>query len=105
MHAEDITMSGKPTMLSWTDFPPDFVVWKLNPTARRHLQPGPRERRSTFLETLIRFIQTIEAKTLIPGHGPILEPSVLWLYILYFSQLTNDIKKALSAGWTLRETL
>ncbi len=59
----------------------------------------------TFLGTLIRFIQTIEAKTLIPGHGPILEPSVLWLYILYFSQLTNDIKKALSAGWTLRETL
>ena len=59
----------------------------------------------TFLGTLIRFIQTIEAKTLIPGHGPILEPSVLWLYLLYFSQLTNDIKKALSAGWTLEETL
>jgi hypothetical protein len=42
---------------------------------------------------------------LIPGHVPILEPSILWLYILYFSQLTNDIKKALSAGWTLEETL
>jgi hypothetical protein len=32
MHAHDIPMSEKPTMLSWTDFPPDFVVWKLNPT-------------------------------------------------------------------------
>jgi cyclase len=59
----------------------------------------------TFLGTLIRFIQTIEAKRLIPGHAPILESSVLWSYILYFSQLTNDIKRALSAGWTLEETL
>jgi len=59
----------------------------------------------TFLETLTRFIQTIEVKTLIPGHGPILEPSVLWQYTLYFSQLTIDVRSALSAGWTLEETL
>ncbi len=59
----------------------------------------------TFLGTLARFIQTIEVKTLIPGHGPILEPSILYLYMLYFSQLTNDVKRALSAGWTLEETL
>jgi cyclase len=59
----------------------------------------------TFLGTLTRFIQTIEVKTLIPGHGPILEPSILWQYTLYFSQLTIDVKKALSAGWTLEETL
>jgi hypothetical protein len=25
--------------------------------------------------------------------------------MVYFSQLTHDIKKALSAGWTLEETL
>ncbi len=59
----------------------------------------------TFLGTLTRFIQTIEVETLIPGHSAPLGPSDLWLYMLYFSRLTNDMKKALSAGWTLEETL
>ncbi|OGP68859.1 MAG: hypothetical protein A2170_07820, partial [Deltaproteobacteria bacterium RBG_13_53_10] len=54
----------------------------------------------TFLGTLIRFIRTIEVERLIPGHAPILGPSDLWLYLLYFSQLTSDVKKALSEGWT-----
>jgi cyclase len=59
----------------------------------------------TFLGTLTRFIQTIEVETLIPGHSAPLGPSDLWLYMLYFSRLTNDMKQALSAGWTLEETL
>ena len=59
----------------------------------------------TFLGALIRFIHTIEVERLIPGHAPILGPSDLWLYLLYFGQLTSDIKKALSAGWTLEETI
>lgn len=59
----------------------------------------------TFLGTLTRFIRTIEVETLIPGHSAPLGPSDLWLYMLYFSRLTNDMKKALSAGWTLEETL
>ncbi len=37
-------MSGKPRLLSWADFPPDFVVWKLNPTgcklSTEELAPG-----------------------------------------------------------------
>ncbi|HYB75123.1 MAG TPA: MBL fold metallo-hydrolase, partial [Candidatus Sulfotelmatobacter sp.] len=37
-------MSGRPKMLSWADFPPDFVVWKLNPTgcilSTKELAPG-----------------------------------------------------------------
>jgi cyclase len=59
----------------------------------------------TFLGTLTRFIQTVEIETMIPGHSAPLGPSDLWLYMRYFSQLTNDMKKALSAGWTLEETL
>jgi len=59
----------------------------------------------TYLGTLTRFIRTIEIETLVPAHAPILGPSDLWLYMVYFSQLTQDIKKALSAGWTLEETL
>lgn len=59
----------------------------------------------TFLGTLTRFIQTVEVGTLIPGHSAPLGPSDLWLYMAYFSQLTNDMKRALNAGWTLEETL
>jgi cyclase len=59
----------------------------------------------TFLGTLTRFIQTIEVETLIPGHSAPLGPSDLWLYMLYFSRLTNDMKKAMSSGWSLEETL
>jgi cyclase len=59
----------------------------------------------TFLGTLTRFIQTIEVETLIPGHSAPLGPSDLWLYMVYFSQLTNDMKRALNAGWKLEETL
>ena len=59
----------------------------------------------TYLGTLTRFVQTIEVEKLIPAHAPILGPSDLWVYLVYFSQLTHDIKKALSAGWTLEETL
>ena len=37
-------MCEKPKLLSWSDFPPDFVVWKLNPTgctlATKELAPG-----------------------------------------------------------------
>jgi cyclase len=59
----------------------------------------------TYLGTLARFVRTIEVETLVPAHAPIQGPSDLWLYMIYFSQLTNAIKKALSAGWTLEETL
>jgi len=59
----------------------------------------------TFLGTLTRFIQTVEIRTLIPGHSAPMGPSNLWLYMTYFSQLTNDMKRALKAGWTLEETL
>jgi hypothetical protein len=42
---------------------------------------------------------------MIPAHAPIQGPSELWRYMLYFSQLTHDVKKALGEGWTLEETL
>jgi len=50
-------------------------------------------------------IQTIEIETLVPGHSAILGPKDLWLYMHYFSELTNAMKKALSRGWSLAETL
>lgn len=59
----------------------------------------------TYLGTLTRFIQALEIEKLIPAHSHILGPGDLWAYMHYFSELTNDVKKAVGAGWTLEETL
>lgn len=59
----------------------------------------------TFLETLTRLTRTIAAGQLVPGHSAPLEASVLGLYMLYFSRLTADTKRAVREGWTLEETL
>lgn len=59
----------------------------------------------TFLGTLTRMIQTIRIETLVPAHSAILGPKDLWLYMLYFSELTNEMKRAVASGWSLEETL
>jgi cyclase len=59
----------------------------------------------TFMEMLSRFVRTIEVETLIPAHSPLSGPSILWRDMTYYARVTNAVKKALSAGWTLRETV
>ena len=59
----------------------------------------------TFLETLGRFVRTLEVETLIPGHSPLSGPSVLRRDMTYYSRVTDAVNKALSAGWTLQETI
>jgi len=59
----------------------------------------------TFMETLARFVRTLEVETLIPGHSPPGGPSVLWRDMTYYARVTSAVNKALSSGWTLRETL
>ncbi len=59
----------------------------------------------TFLETLGRFVRTLEVETLVPGHSPLSGPSVLWRDMTYYARVTDAVNKALSAGWTLQETI
>jgi hypothetical protein len=59
----------------------------------------------TFMETLARFVRTLEVETLIPAHSPPAEPSILWRDMTYYARVTSAVNKALSEGWTLRETL
>ena len=59
----------------------------------------------TYLGTIARFVRTLDVETLVPAHAPIHGPGDLRAYMAYFAQLTNDVKKALGAGWTLEETL
>ncbi len=58
-----------------------------------------------FLETIVRFVKSLDVETFIPAHSPIGGPSTLWKDITYFARVTSTVKKALNDGWTLQETL
>ena len=58
----------------------------------------------TYLATLSRFAQTLELETLVSGHAPLSDAGVLGQYMLYFSDLTNGVRKAIGAGLSLQET-
>jgi len=60
---------------------------------------------ATYMETLARFVRTLEVDTLVPAHSPLSGPSVLWGDMAYYARLTSAVNKALSAGWTLQETM
>lgn len=58
-----------------------------------------------YLEMISRFVQTLEVEKLVSGHAPISGREVLGKYLLYFSEVTQEVNKALGAGWSLEETL
>jgi cyclase len=58
---------------------------------------------ATFMETLARFIRTLEVETLVPAHSPLSDASVLWRDMAYYARLTNAVNRALSEGRTLQE--
>lgn len=58
-----------------------------------------------YLAMISRFVQALEVETLVSGHAPVSGRDVLGKYLLYFSELTHEVKKALSAGLSLEETL
>ncbi len=60
---------------------------------------------ATFLGTLTRFVQRLENETLIPAHRPPAGPELLGDYLVYFSEVTGEVRKAISAGCSLEETL
>lgn len=58
-----------------------------------------------YLAMISRFVQTLEVEKLVSGHAPVSGREVLGKYLLYFSDVTHEVKKALAAGWSLAETL
>ncbi|MDP6364678.1 MAG: hypothetical protein QF787_00815, partial [Nitrospinota bacterium] len=50
-------------------------------------------------------VQRLENETLIPAHRPPAGPELLGDYLVYFSEVTGEVRKAISAGCSLEETL
>ena len=59
----------------------------------------------TYMNSIARFAQTLEVETLIPAHNPISGPELLGGYMQYLSDLTQAVRGAVSAGWTLAEAM
>jgi len=57
----------------------------------------------TYLATLARFAQTLAPETLVSGHAPLAEASVIGRYMMYFGDLTHAVKKAIADGLSLEE--
>lgn len=59
----------------------------------------------SYLAMISRFVQTLDVERLVSGHAPVSGREVLGNYLLYFTEVTHQVKKALGAGWSLEETL
>ena len=59
----------------------------------------------TYMNSIARFAQTLEVETLIPAHNPISGPELLGGYMQYLNDVTQAVRGAVSAGWTLAETM
>ncbi len=58
----------------------------------------------TYLATLEKFAQTLAPETLVSGHAPMSDATIIGRYITYFSELTDAVKAALGEGLSLEET-
>ncbi|MDH5748506.1 MAG: MBL fold metallo-hydrolase [Rhodospirillales bacterium] len=58
-----------------------------------------------FRETLKRFIETLDVEVLVPAHRTMVGAELLQEYLVYFSEVTDGVKQAVRAGWSLEEAM
>ncbi len=58
-----------------------------------------------YLETIARFVQTLEVEVIVPGHGLLTSGAIFGRYLRYLSELIDSVRQATRAGRTLEETL
>ncbi len=62
---------------------------------------GARE----YLTTIARFAETLDVRTIIPGHGAPATGAILARYLGYLGELVVAVRSAAQAGWTVEDTL
>ena len=58
-----------------------------------------------YLETIAKFTHTLEAGTIVPGHGLLTSGAVLSRYLSYLSELIESMRRAIRAGQSLEEAI
>lgn len=59
----------------------------------------------TYLATLARFAASLDVDTLVSGHAPISDAGLIGRYMLYFGDLTREVRNAIGAGLSLEQTI
>ncbi len=58
-----------------------------------------------YLTTIARFAETLDVRTIIPGHGAPTTGAILARYLGYLGELVVAVRSAAQAGWTVEDTL
>ena len=58
-----------------------------------------------YLTTIARFAETLDVKTIIPGHGAPTTGAIFARYLGYLGELVAAVRSAARAGWTVEDTL
>ena len=58
-----------------------------------------------YLTTIARFAETLDVRTIIPGHGTPATGAILARYLGYLGELVVAVRSAAQAGWTAEETV
>ena len=58
-----------------------------------------------YLETMGRLAQTLDAETIVPGHGFLTSGAIFGRYQDYLSELIDSVQQAIQDGQTLEETM
>ena len=58
-----------------------------------------------YLETIAKFTHTLEAGTIVPGHGLLTSGAILCRYLSYLSELIESMRRAIRAGQSLEEAI
>ena len=58
-----------------------------------------------YLTTIARFAETLDVRTIIPGHGAPATGAILARYLGYLGEIVVAVRSAAQAGWTVEETV
>ena len=87
-----------------TYVPEAKVAWTGNMTGGNLIIPLESDA-PTYMNSIARLAQTLEVETLIPAHNPMSGPELLGGYMQYLSDVTQAVRGAVGAGWTLAEAM
>ncbi len=81
------------------------VAWTGNLVLGIPLPPIFEGKTVDYLETISRFSRSLDVKTIVPGHGPIVGREILGSYLAYLNDLIGRVDEAADSGLTLQQTL
>jgi cyclase len=81
------------------------VAWTGNLIVGVFIPPVFEGQPARYIETLARFARELDVETIVPGHGPLVDESVLQRHSTYLLELLASVRQAVQDGLSEEETL